>query len=333
MKALNVFFIHNTLMREREMVMQQFRAILAKADFDKWGIKLCKVSNIDSFDPNNIDISIIQKTVNYTHFEEGSPFQKYNGLIKNLHIYQLSNSLKHLKALEVISSMDDDSLNLVLEDDVSYDPNTVISHLCEVIKQYTEGSVIFLGLPNNKQDARTMTLQPTTDLFELLPYNDSYILDKVAAKKLYESYLPIKFPNNIQLSVAIQRANVSSYQTVPNVFVDGSKLGIFTSSLTVNNVLMFNTDYMKLRTLATEKKELKPEDEQLANQLCEKSPCAPHPDFQYMKALYLTKAAKYNEALMAYEAAHTMYMKNMCILNHDSNFLKDYMCLYKHIQD
>ena len=331
MKTLNVFFIHNTVMRERDQVLSQFRAVLAKYSSDK--LKIGKVTHVESFDPNAIDMSIIQKTVNYAPYEQNHVNAKFNGLIKNLHIYQLSNTLKHLKALEVVSQTESDELSLILEDDVSYDQSTVMKQIEKVIELYQDNSIVFLGLPNNKPQIKEIIIEPTSNLFEILPYNDSYILDKVTAKALFEQFLPIKYVNNIQLTTAIQSANVKSYQCIPNIFVDGSKLGTFTSSLNVNNVLMFNADYMRIRSIAMkEPVDITNEDKEIVRVLSTQSPCAPHPDFQYMKAVFLTKIGNYEDAEATYQSAHDTYSRNLCIMNHESQFLKDFMALYKNMQ-
>ena len=317
-------------MKEREITFNNFRASMASYAFRK-SISLGKVSMIESFNPNDIDGSIIQKTVHYGPFEEGSPFVKFNGLIKNLHVFHLSNALKHFKALEVIAQSEDNSINLILEDDVSFDPKTVFSKLEEAIQKYEPGSILFLGMPNNNPQAKEINIVPTEQLFELLPYNDSYLVDKTAAKKLLDSFLPIKFITNLQLSLTIKKADVKCYQTIPNIFVDGSKLGIFTSSMSANNVLVFNGDYMKIREIIN-KDEITPEDRAIAEQLFANSPCSPHPDFQYLKGQYYVKEKDYKKALDIFQGAYDVYTKNMCIMNHESQFLKEYMRTYKHMQ-
>lgn len=318
-------------MKEREITFNNFRASMAAHSFKK-SLSVGKVSMVESFNPNDIDGSIIQKTVNYGPFEEGSPFQKFNGLIKNLHIFHLSNALKHYKALEVIAQSEDNSINIILEDDVSFDTKTIFDKLEEVIDKYEPGSIVFLGMPNNNTQTSKLQLVPTDQLFEVLPYNDSYLVDKTAAKKLLESFLPIKFIANIQMSIAIKKAGIKCYQTIPNIFVDGSKLGIFTSSMNANNILVFNPDYMKIREIVN-KDFITSADKSIAEQLFANSPCAPHPDFQYLRAQYYSKLEDYKTALKVYQDTYDVYSKNMCIVNHESNFLKEFMRTYKHLQE
>ncbi len=333
MGILNVFFIHYTDMRERDVVINSFRAVLSKHSPSNF--TLGKVSNIESFNPNAIELPLIQKTVSYAPLENDSPYKKYNSLIKNLHVFQLSNTLKHLKVLDVVSQLDEDCLNLVLEDDISYDQDRVMKLLEDAVAKYKKGSIMFLGLPNNAQVGQNTTrveVAETRKLFELLPYNDSYLIDTSAAKKLYENFLPVKFATNIQFSHVLEKTGVESYQTIPNIFVDGSKLGMFTSSLNVNNVLIFNNDYMKLREIVNKEK-VSDDDRKIAFELCVKSPCAPHPDFQYLKALFECKLGAFEQALKSFENAKEMYSRNMCIMNHESQFLKDFMRTYKYMQN
>jgi len=330
-RKINFFFIHNTMMKEREVTMNQFRAGLAKYEFSN-GLTLGKVATVESFDPSNIDMKIIQSTVNYAPIEDDSPFKKYNAFRKNLHVFQLSNDLKHVKVLEVVSQQSEDDINIILEDDVSFDPSNVYNLIEKAIAAYTKESIMFLGFPNDGQKREgAMNVLPTKQFFEIIPYNDSYMLDKEAAQKIYTNMIPIRFITNINLNLALEKSGVVSYQTVPNIFVDGSKIGIFTSSLVPNNVLMFNADYMKLREIAT-KRSLESQDKEIAEKILAGSPCAQHPDFQYMKAIYLEKTGDYNGAIETYKSAYDIYNKNLCIMNHESNFLKDYIKVHKHVQ-
>ncbi len=317
-------------MKEREITFHNFRSAMAKHTFGN-NIQVGKVSTIDSFDPKDIDGSVIQKTVNYSPFEEGSPFFKFNGLIRNLHIFHLSNCLKHFKALEVIAESDDDCIGLVLEDDVSFEQKTVFQQIEKALSKYETGSILFLGLPNNTPDVKELQVVPTQQLFELLPYNDSYLIDKSTAKKILAQFLPIKFIGNVQFSLAIRRAGVTSVQAVPNIFVDGSKLGLFTSSMNANNVLVFNPDYMRLREIVLKDK-ITEEDKSVAEQLISNSPAAAHPDFQYQKALLYAKLGLPDAAQQIFENAHQIYSKNLCIMNHESQFLRDYMKVFKNLQ-
>ena len=328
----NVFFIHHSQMREREVTMTNFRAALARHAFAK-GIKLGKVANVEAFDPAGIDVTTIQKTVSYQPYPEGHPMQKYNAFTKNLHVHQLSNSLKHLKALEVImNDCPDGSLNLVLEDDVSFDPNQICGILDKAMKLYETGSMLFLGLPNNRQNVQEMVSIPTKELFEIIPYNDSYLIDKATATTIANAWLPIKYLTNIQFTHVAEKAGVRTMQTIPNVFVDGSKIGMFTSSINPNNILMFNHDYMQLRELAMKEEELTEDEKNKGLKLIE-APISQHPDFMYITGLFHQKIGEYEKALKIYENTHEMYKRNMCIINHESQFLKDYIKIHKHFQE
>jgi hypothetical protein len=331
--TVNFFFIHSSSMKEREVTMNNFRSGLANHTF-KDGFKLGKVATVESFDPNTIDGRIIQNTVNYTPFEDSSPYAKYNTFRRNLHIYQLSNALKHVKVLEVAAGQTGENINIIMEDDVSFDPSNVFKNIESAIAKYTAGSILFLGLPNNGRQvpAGQYEAVPTREFFEVIPYNDSYMVDGEAAKKLFDAFMPIRFITNINMNLAIEKSGVKSFQTVPNVFVDGSKIGIFTSSLNPNNVLMFNADYMKLREIATKAADVTSEEKGIVEKICAQSPCAQHPDFQYMRALFLQKTGDFKEAAKTYQTAHEIYERNTCIINHESAFLKDYIKVFKHLQ-
>lgn len=338
-RRLNVFFIHAKWLKDRERVVSEFQKLTGKYVFKD--IKGVKIRVITDFDPNDINHQIISSTVNYSPVQDNpneineKKLSNYNGLLRNLHIFQLSNTLKHYKALEeIVNSSNENDINLVLEDDILYEDK-----MCMMLERLVDNlpsdfDMVFLGLPNNinTSNKTTVRFQATKDLFRVLPYCDSYIVSKTAARKLYDNYLPIKFVNNVQLSYMIEKLELNSLIAIPNIFMDGTKFGVFLSVLTPSNQLLFNNDYMTARAiLSNENVDVESQtklDNVFANSLVRN-----HPDMMHLKGLYLSKHSNYNEAKDVFESALKIYQDNNCVLNHESQFLKDYIKMYKDIQD
>jgi hypothetical protein len=118
---------------------------------------------------------------------------------------------------------------------------------------------------------------------------------------------------------------------VPNLFIDGTKYGLFLSKLTPNNPLIFNNDFTKLRNIVT-KEEVTDTDEQEVNQLVSKSPIRNNPDFIHMECAYHMKCKNYTKAKERYDVAYSTYVANGCIVSNESIFLKDYIRCHKYLQ-
>ena len=342
MRRLNVYFIHAQWLKDRERVVQELRKLLTKYTFNS--LKGIKIRVVTQHDPNDINGDTIAKHINYSPIQP-TPDQDpqdpknltfYNMFLKNLHVFQLSNALKHYSALQDIANDSaEDDINMIIEDDVLYEDKVCmyLERLMDVLP--TEHEVVFLGLPSNDQNARDkkdIKMKNTKEVFRVFPYNDAYIVSKTTAAKLVENYLPIKFVTNVQLSYVFDKAGINSQLISPNIFMDGSKFGVFLSTMNTNNQLLFNNEYMFARTVVMNEKST-PEEKNQLEQLFQKSPLNGHPDFLVVKALHKLKQKEYTEAHELYESALKIYTANSCIINHECQFLKEYIGSYKFIQD
>lgn len=339
-RRLNVYFIHAQWLKDRERIISEFQRMTGKYHFKS--IKGVKIRVITDYDPADINGEVIARTVSYNpikdedaNIPDEAKLSFYNMFLKNLHVFQLSNVLKHYKALEEISKESgENDINLILEDDILYEDKVcmLLERLADELP--SDFDVLFTGLPSNVEhkNRNEFKFQKTKEIFRVLPYCDSYFVSKAGATKLYENYLPIRFINNIQLSYVIEKANVQSTLVLPNIFMDGSKFGMFLSTLNANNQLLFNNDYMQTKMIISKDDHSQQEKDYLTKVLKE-SPLNAHPDFMALKALYLTKCGSYKDAQEVFESALKIYQANNCILNHESQFLKDYIKLFKHIQD
>lgn len=330
MVVVNFYFIHAKWLKDRQKVIDNFTKIIRKYIFRT--VKIGTINVIEEMDPEAIDHEFIKQNVNYTPFTEPN-LVNYNGFLRNMHINQLSNVMKHYKAYESIKSASDDEIHIILEDDIIFEEK-----MCFLLEKLVRNipvkhDLIFLGLPTNKEikDRNNIAFQNTSELMKIIPYCDSYVISKEAATKLHENFLPIKFIMNFQLSYLMDKLDLSGQLVYPNIFMDGSKVGAFVSHLNPNNVLMFNNDYNNVRNILS-KTEITPEEDALLNKIFNASPLSGHPDFSYLKAKYLVHVGNYIEAKKCYEKTYNMYKDKKTIINHESFFLKDYIRLFKHLQ-
>lgn len=331
MKKLNIHIIHAKSLPERQSAINNFISTIKKYRFKN--VIVSSVQLVDFCDPEDINVDVIRKYVDYTKIQE-SHVEFYNQLLKNLHVNQLSNTLKHMRALENIAkSSNDNEINLVIEDDILYEDKVCLSFERMLQALPNKYDIVFLGMPTTTEitDKNKFTFQDTHKIFRVLPLCDSYLVSNSAAKALVMNYTPIKFVNNVQLSYVADKLGIETLQSVPNIFVDGSKYGLFLSKLSSNNPLIFNNDFITLRAIVN-KQVLTKQDEAQVQQLTSRSPIKDNPDFVHLICLYHIKQKDYKTAIQRFEHAYNTYNSNGCILSNESVFLKDYIRTHKYLQ-
>ncbi len=87
--------------------------------------------------------------------------------------------------------------------------------------------------------------------FKILIAKSSYFISNTCASKIYNFMNKITFTYKIQLSYFIykNKDNIKSYVFNRNLLFEGSKLGIFTTSINNNNYLYQNGEFVKLSQL------------------------------------------------------------------------------------
>lgn len=333
-KKFNIYFIHSKYTPERQSVIKNLKDLLTTFRFRNFAIN--KFIVVDDYDPIEIDVELIKKVVNYGKIED-EHLQFYNSLLRNLHVNQLSNTMKHMKALQLISSCPDSEINIVLEDDVLYEEKICLS-LERLLSQLPmKYDYIFLGMPNTNEMKPSVeySFQDTHKIFKVLPLCDSYIVTPNAARATTAHYHPIKFVNSVQLSYVIDKLGLSTVQSIPNLFVDGSKYGVFVSRVTPNNPLIFNADFTTMTSMLNKgvtTASFSDEEHNKIKSIIQSSPVRNNPDFIYVECLYHTLCKNYQQAKQRYEDAYKVYVGNACILSNESNFLKDFIRIHKHLQ-
>jgi hypothetical protein len=323
---LHLYVIHSAVLASRE----NNYVALVRALSNNPRINL-HASVVSPHDPKDITQSDVQQLVNLGKFADGSP---WNAHITNMHVNQVSNALKHLRALTAISQAEaqERALHLVVEDDVLY-PSDVDAKLLKLARELDRAhGVTCLGLPGRPTDSDAFQFVPALTMLPMLPCCESYVVSPEAAKRLLPNYLPIRFTANKQLTYAAAMADLAIQQSVPNIFSDGSKVGRFCSSLTPNSGLIFNQVWVAAWQLLQRKDVTKEEyaavEDALAN-----SDIEGHPDMLHMRARMVQKQGRYEEANALFARADAAYSANQAIVNNESEFLAAYIDNSKYLQD
>lgn len=258
-------------------------------------------------------------------------------LSRPMHVRSISNALKHYEALLQIAKGYESSgprFALVVEDDAVFSEEQMLDAVERAIRNAPEDAdLIFLGLPSKRPasstiDPKNAEFDDVQDLIttQVLPACDSYLVACSAADRIASGFLPLRFSTNIHLTFLIRSGVIrKAYIAVPNAFVDGSKLGVFPSSIATNNQLIWNQGYCQLLSMVTQGK-VDGFDE-LWNQ--QSAMLQNHPDALVLLGDYHVLLGKTKEAEKVYDRALKMFENEGCIVNNTSEFMKRYMSIYK----
>jgi GR25 family glycosyltransferase involved in LPS biosynthesis len=330
---LNVHVIHAKYLVNRVGIFEMLLTRLKQANM------LNAVNMITDKDPAEIVAEDVVNVFSKVHLPQEDKLVHFNAVIKPLGATQISNCLKHKMALEAVASCpDDNQMHLVIEDDILFNDEVVASlqkamdHAKQTAASNGNRLMMFLGVPSAQTD--TTLVRNVTDTFRFLPCNDSYLINNVAARAILPHFLPMRFPVHLQFTFAAARIEGMPLQMIaPNVFIDGTKLGVFPSNVEPNNRLLFNSVYNRLSQMidAYDDKEAstKPEIEELFKAFEYKS----NPEYMYLKAKYEVKKGNFDFAMALFKHTYSQYDAIGAPLSQGSEFMKDYMRLFREFQD
>jgi hypothetical protein len=292
-----------------------------------------RVEQIDNFEPDDVQrlLAVPQQQplvdVDASHVDD----EGMRPAVRNLHVRQISNSLKHVLALRKAGALDaaGGGFALVLEDDAAFG-DTAHEAIARAVRDAPpDADLIFLGLPSARTPGAGMAspalFDNPLDVFRnhVFPCCESYLVKPAAAARIAAAYMPIRFPTACQLTYLARRRVFQPYAVVPNAFVDASKLGLTPSSLDANNQLLWNQAYCRCDVLVRQ-----PGYDPLAyEELWQQQPFKDHPDVLALHAQHLEATGKLDDAQAACARALELYERHGCLLV-GSEFLKRYMALF-----
>lgn len=328
MLKLKIYVIHTATLEVRKSLVETlFEKIKQQAS----GVQLEVEWLTNYYEPGALDQKLVSEKIKLGKNEQDPSFDMF---ARNLHVKQVSNVLKHAHALqraaEEASSYD---YFLVIEDDVIF-VDDIGTQLEKFMKKNNsiEWDILFLGQPSTKDYGNKqgeVILRPVQDTFKVLPCCDSYILKSSVAKASYEQFLPIQYTANVHWSFVLSNKlkDFKAMASVPNIMVDGSKFGIYISTLDPNNKLFMNPDYNRIHQVVINGGDL---DAALAQ--LDTIKFKTHPDITHLTALIYKQKGKYEKAVELMENAYNLYKSNGAIVNSESDILKDYIAIYQHMQ-
>jgi hypothetical protein len=270
-------------------------------------------------------------------------------LVHSLHVRQISNTFKHAEALRLIAALPVPAqqgpgvpphprFGLVLEDDAVFSA-TMVQALTRAARDApADADLVFLGLPS------TRTIPPEEDRSEfddplslyanhVIPACESYLVTPAAAGRIAALLFPLRLNTTGQLTYILRKgAAAKAYVAVPNAFVDGSKIGIVTSSVDGNNQLLWNQAYCRMDAILRQVPKDGAYTEAMQAQFEavweNEQQFKEHPDVLVLRADHLARSGRRREAEDTYERALGLYDRDACVVNNGSEFLKRYMAIF-----
>jgi len=350
---VNIFFIHYRKLVNREIIMEKALTVFNAITISNPQIEF-HTNKILKHDPSDLNQETVKRIFDNTDLLEGTDNTFYNMFkLPRPQDNLISNSLKHFEALSLIAKESSpDDVNIVFEDDIMIDSNFkdklqyFISN-----KVYTDYDCIFLclpsgaipsgAIPSNSENDQTVKSKPighvvidkiTDSNNKIVPSCDSYFVSKKGAEKMASGYMPIRFQHNIQMSFIFDKLKLNVGRCIPNISIDGSKIGEYPSTLSPNNILLYNVLFKTIyKTL--EKEVITHEEIAQINKLFLENTLKDKADFLFLQGLFHLRFKEYSPCKEYFDRAIKIYEENHAPLNHQSAIIQNYIELSKHIQD
>lgn len=328
MVRLNVYVVHYTELTERRACVDAIRQ-LADANED------VVVTVIEEFDPESITPEMASTVLaSPTSYPEGdNPY--YKDFVRRMTHRHVSNLRKHYATYERAARAGEEELHLVLEDDVVFATN-IVAQVRGLVERLSTDEVdwelVFLGQPSDRQsDDRTVDIRAMSK-GGVLPCCESYLMTTGCARSLQRAMLPFRFPTNIMLGYAMDKLRTKAYSVFPNIVGDGTKMGNFVSTMTANNVLLFNNAFKEVYALLERSPGGMSEKdfERVRSIVSEASKLyKDNPDMLHLEGLAYKLNGDSERAKELFAKALELYKANHAPLGNTSLFLRNYIDTYK----
>lgn len=244
-KKINIIVIYTKSLNNRIQYINSTLTFL-KNLFEKYN-QVVNVITIDNPNHSDIlnDIEKYNKRVNYDKIENC----EYNNHIIPLNPNQISNIEKQRNALLKVK---EEEYNLIIEDDVIISKD-YIENIELLIKNINILDNIDILITSDfiYKENKNIELISFKEYDKILLSKSSYFINKKTADKLFEGTDIFKYEYKVFLTKFLKENNDKIDTRILNkcTFLEGSKVGIFGTSLRNKNFLSQNSQYIELAKL------------------------------------------------------------------------------------
>ena len=335
--TLKVYIIHDESLRFRETNMNNTLKMLRVA-CSTVGISFRPIMiTTPTVDTLQKELNTLQEKVKYEKIND----PEFDNRMHMLSIEMIANIEKHKEAWKRISVDEDpDVISLVIEDDafiMAEFANNIVELLKVLPSQLLTSSsskrawdICFTGTTKQTENAsNTFTFTDTKTIGKILPSKESYIISPQIIRRLINSLDTMKYTLRTHLSWFIQK-NQDIRSVFPNkpIFLDGSKIGVCTSTIHPMNPLVINKEFMELWHMQN-----KPEISMTEiRALYKKIEHLRSPDVMHIYGRLLIERKQYMDAEDVFLSALKLMREQHGILGSSSQLLADAINNYKNIQ-
>lgn len=258
--------------------------------------------------------------------------EDFKNLVIPLNTNQISNFLKHKKALELIKKSRN-KLNFIIEDDFII-IDEFIQNFNEVLTFINEGNFDILFTSISMNEEKENEFKQTSDFFKIIVAKSSYFITNDCSIKLLDFISKIRLTYKLNLSYFIwnNRNSIKSLVFNKNVCFEGSKVGLYPTSTSINNFLYQNSEFVKLNSIISNKEEVSDEEVKEAELIYEKSG-KNNCDFQHTLGLAYFKNKNYLKAKSIMIEAVSNLKKNNGLVNQQNEILNNCINIHKFAQN
>lgn len=338
---LRLYIIHKESLSSRHMHMHTAQSVIRSVAAAK-GFKMAP-QFMTKHNPDVLDMNAASSRISYT--KTGDTL--LDGRMHMLGVEELSNLFKHEEAWKRVIMLAEgrpDDLHMVIEDDVVLNDECkdnlmyLIALLAGEKASETVHDIVLCGL-NHPKDTRA-------DPLSLLPIagvvtsKEAYFITRRGAQALVDGMSPVRFSTKDYLSWASRSSGkVNVFGASKRCTIDGSKIGIFPSSIHPNNMLTLNFEYMEM--LKIYQNDLQDSDltENTTVQLMKSIDNLYNhvkklgsPDVLHLLGAILARIGKKQEAAETLEIACDEIVKRQGLLNSNSELLINAMAIHRDLQ-
>jgi GR25 family glycosyltransferase involved in LPS biosynthesis len=331
-KNINIYIISTEELKNRITNINNVVSILKN---------LCAKNNIQAFinlisEPSSAtvdkNISVFNSRVDYSTFSDNN---EYNEYITMLNSCQISNYEKHRELYKIIKDKDDEELHLIIEDDMLIS-NSYISNIDEMIKDLTIKDncdlwdILFLSLNTVNNGENFINFRT---VYNKLITKSCYFVKPKICNKLYEESSTFKLQIKYFISKYIDdNKDLNVYFYNKNTLIEGTKIGIYPSSVNSVNYLYFNNEYIGLLKIYN-KDVITDDDIVEACGLYKIVENINSSDIINIMGMIYNKHKNYKEAKKYFIKALDVHKKNYGYLQKNSNILNNCITIFQHDQD
>lgn len=318
---LHFFFIHDGN-ETRKKACKDLVEILEEGGFKDIVYTFCDKNKTDSF-----NLEQLAKIIDLNQWRAMKPHLKE--YIRKIPIENMSNLLNHYNAITLIANnCVPGDIPIVIEDDVIFDEDSVIEELNFLITEVKKRSDKNITIIGSIPEELCGSSLPST---QCIQFCNAYYVCPLTAGELSKNFLPIAFSLSQQLTMVCQSIGVNVYFHEESIFLDGSKVGAYPSSIKPNNQHLFHKVYMEADAFLKQYDETKHSDSEVIKHIqnIKNDLYGNNPDFIYLEAKLNICIKEYKYARELFKIALKEYLETCSVMRQRSDFVVDYekVCL------